>query len=93
MDIRQNLFGSGPRPGGRPSAGQRGDTPMGGYDDPRSGQPNGSPYGSPMPARSSVPARPAVGRPTPNMTGKRVPLRIAKPEDKSLTDYLIYTNM
>jgi hypothetical protein len=65
---------------------------MGAYGDPRGGQPNRGSYGSVMPARSSVPARPAVGRPTPNMTGKRV-LRVEKPNDKSLTDQLVYTNM
>lgn len=93
MDIRQNLFGQGPRPGGRPSSGQRGDTPMGGYDDPRRGQPDRSAHGSSMQGRSQMPTRPAVGRAPPAMPAKQFQLRVVKPDDKSLTDYLIYTNM
>lgn len=40
-----------------------------------------------------MPTRPAVGRAPPAMPAKQFQLRVVKPDDKSLTDYLIYTNI
>jgi vesicle-fusing ATPase len=92
MNIRQNLFGQSPRPSGRPSSGQRDDTPMsGGYDDPRAGgYPGGYGGGGGGPP---MPSRPAVGRQQPSQPGRRISMRIAKVEDKTLANQYIFGNM
>ena len=98
MNIRQNLFGQGPK-AGRAQAGYdrppppppRDDTPMmGGYDDPRGGygDTRGS-YGVPAP----MPSRPAVGRVPPASPARRVQLRIAKVDDKTLANQYIFGNL
>ncbi|TVY19727.1 Vesicular-fusion protein sec18 [Lachnellula arida] len=107
MNIRQNLFGQGPKAGreqqggyGRPPAPPpRDDTPMAGYEDPRGGSrdPRGS-YGAPMPsqrqAMPSMPQRPAVGRMgAPASPARRVQLRIAKVDDKTLANQYIFGNL
>ncbi|TVY32970.1 Vesicular-fusion protein [Lachnellula occidentalis] len=104
MNIRQNLFGQGPKPGreqqggyGRPPAPPpRDDTPMAGYEDPRGGSrdPRGS-YGAPMPSqRQAMPQRQAVGRPgAPASPARRVQLRIAKVDDKTLANQYIFGNL
>ncbi|KAG9234481.1 vesicular-fusion protein-like protein sec18 [Amylocarpus encephaloides] len=109
MNIRQNLFGQGPKagrqqggyaaPGGPPQPPPRDDTPMGGYqEDPRAqyGDPRGS-YGAPQrgPAPpQNMPQRPAVGRaPQPMSPARRVQLRIAKVEDKTLANQYIFGNL
>ncbi|TAQ90114.1 hypothetical protein B7494_g1576 [Chlorociboria aeruginascens] len=101
MNIRQNLFGAGPKAGreqagyGRPPAPPpRDDTSMGGYDepqgryqDPRAQDPRAN-YGPPMPSR------PAVGRSMPPPpSAKKIQLRIAKVEDKTLANQYIFGNM
>ncbi|KAF4624187.1 hypothetical protein G7Y89_g13983 [Cudoniella acicularis] len=109
MNIRQNLFGQGPKAGreaagyGRPPAPPpRDDTPMGGYENPRGGygDPRGDPrgsYGASMPSpRQAMPQRPAVGRPQqaqPMSPAKRIQLRIAKVEDKTLANQYIFGNL
>jgi vesicle-fusing ATPase len=102
MNIRQNLFGQSPKPGGRAAGGYdrppatppRDDTPMaGGYDDR---QPPRQSYGAPMPpARQAMPQRTAVGRvpPQPMSPARRVQLRIAKVEDKTLQSQYIFGNL
>ena len=103
MNIRQNLFGQGPKAGreqggyGRPPAPPpRDDTPMAGYEDPRGGygDPRGS-YGAPMPSpRQAMPQRPAVGRmQAPASPARRVQLRIAKIDDKTLANQYIFGNL
>ncbi|KAE9365996.1 vesicular-fusion protein-like protein sec18 [Stipitochalara longipes BDJ] len=103
MNIRQNLFGQGPKAGreasgyGRPPAPPpRDDTPMmGGYDDGRGGyaDPRGS-YGAPAPSpRQAMPSRPAVGRQGPTSPARRAQLRIAKVEDKTLANQYIFGNL
>lgn len=104
MNIRQNLFGQGPKTGreasggyGRPPAPpSRDDTPMmGGYDDGRGGygDPRGS-YGAPQqPPRQAMPSRPAVGRQAPSSPARRLQLRIAKVEDKTLANQYIFGNL
>jgi vesicle-fusing ATPase len=106
MNIRQNLFGQGPKAGREQSGGYgrppqpppRDDTPMsGGYDDPRGGY--GDPragYGAPMPSpRQAMPSRPAVGRQPqgPASPGRRMTLRIAKVEDKTAANQYIFGNL
>jgi vesicle-fusing ATPase len=104
MDIRKNLFGQGPK-AGRPQAGYdrpppppRDDTPMmGGYEDFRgdyTGPPRGS-YGAPQPSpRQVMPSRPTVGRQQQPMSpAKKVQLRIAKVEDKTLANQYIFGNL
>lgn len=104
MNIRQNLFGQGPKPGreqqggyGRPPAPPpRDDTPMAGYEDPRGGtrDPRGS-YGAPVPSqRQAMPQRPGVGRMgAPASPARRVQLRIAKVDDKTLANQYIFGNL
>lgn len=98
MNIRQNLFGQGPKAGrdqyGRPPAPPRDDTPMGGYEGGGGGGGyGGSGYGAPAP-RQAVPQRPAVGRAQqPASPGRRVQLRIAKVDDKTLAQQLIFGNL
>jgi hypothetical protein len=101
MNVRQNLFGQGPKAGreqsgyGRPPAPPpRDDTPMGGYDDPR-GSYNDPRYGAPMPSsRSAMPSRPAVGRAPPASPARRLRLEIAKIEwDKTLANQYIFGNL
>jgi vesicle-fusing ATPase len=105
MDIRKNLFGQGPK-AGRAQAGYdrppppppRDDTPMmGGYDNfggDYAGPPRGS-YGAPQPSpRQVMPSRPAVGRSQQPMSpARRVQLRIAKVEDKTLSNQYIFGNL
>lgn len=99
MNIRQNLFGQSPRPGARPPSGQSGqqrdDTPMGGYDDPRGGgYQDRNAYGAPPPqGKSLMPSRPAVGRQAPPTSARRIQMRIAKVEDKTLANQYIFGNM
>ncbi|CAG8960642.1 hypothetical protein HYFRA_00013520 [Hymenoscyphus fraxineus] len=110
MDIRQNLFGQGPKAGRAPSAGYgrapapppRDDTPMAGYqEDPRmQNRGYGGGGGAPMPSpgRQQMPQRPAVGRPPPQQQpqmspARRVQLRIAKVEDKTLANQFIFGNL
>ncbi|KAE8445181.1 hypothetical protein EG329_013678 [Mollisiaceae sp. DMI_Dod_QoI] len=106
MNIRQNLFGQSPKAGRTaggydrpPATPPRDDTPMaGGYDDRRSyGEPPRGSYGAPMqsPGRQPMPNRPAVGRaPQQQMSpARRVPLRIAKVEDKTLQSQYIFGNL
>lgn len=108
MNIRQNLFGQGPKAGreqppagyGRaPAPPPRDDTPMGGYEDQRGGyaDPPGS-YGAPQPSpRQAMPQRPAVGRMqapgAPGAPARRVQLRIAKVDDKTLANQYIFGNL
>ena len=102
MNIRQNLFGQGPKSGRDPAAYNkppppppRDDTPMmGGYDEPKRGyaDPRGS-YGAPAtPPRQSMPSRPAVGR-GPASPARRVQLNIAKIEDKTLQQQYVFGNL
>ncbi|KAG0645302.1 Vesicular-fusion sec18 [Hyphodiscus hymeniophilus] len=109
MNIRQNLFGQGPRsgresqpgPGGYSRAPQpppRDDTPMRGYDEQQGGYSDsrGS-YGAPAPPpRGSMPSRPAVGRNQPASPARRIQLRIAKVSDyadKTLESQYIFGNL
>ncbi|KAL2069972.1 hypothetical protein VTL71DRAFT_14652 [Oculimacula yallundae] len=102
MNIRQNLFGQGPKAGreqagyGRPQAPPRDDTQMaGGYDDRGgNGDPRGG-YGAPAPPpRQSqpMPSRPPVGRGMASPAHK-AQLRIAKVEDKTLANQYIFGNL
>ncbi|RDW64925.1 AAA-domain-containing protein [Coleophoma cylindrospora] len=93
-NLRQGLFGQGPKPGGgydrAPPAPPRDDTAMGGYD------PRGSAgYGGPMsPGRAGgMASRPAVGRAPPRSPGMMKQLRIAKVEDKQLANMYIFGNI
>lgn len=100
MNIRQNLFGQGPKAGrdqqpgySRPPAPPpRDDTPMGGYSDGPRGSyndPRGN-YGAPVSARA-VPSRSAVGRAPP---ARQIRLEIAKIEwDKNLANQYIFGNL
>jgi vesicle-fusing ATPase len=97
MNIRQNLFGQGPK-AGREQAGygrlsdapsSRGDTPMGGYEDPRGGYSDRGSYNGPVSSRPAMPSRPAVGR----NQGRKVQMRIAKVEDKTKANQYIFGNM
>lgn len=103
MNLRENLFGQGPKAGraqagyGRPpQPPPRDDTPMaGGYDD-RGGYagPRGS-YGAPAPPprqAQPMPSRTAVGRGMAS-PGRRVQLRIAKVEDKTAANQYIFGNL
>ncbi|TVY71216.1 Vesicular-fusion protein sec18 [Lachnellula suecica] len=106
MNIRQNLFGQGPKAGreqsgygGRPPAPPpRDDTPMGGYDDPRGGYGGDSrgSYGAPAPSprQAAMPQRPAVGRmqAPPPSPGRSMQLMIAKVGDKNIANEYIYGN-
>jgi len=101
MNIRQNLFGQGPKAGyGRaPAPPPRDDAQMGGgYDDPRGSygsqaQPPRGSYGSSAPPpRQAVPQRTAVGR-GPASPARRLELSIAKVEDKTLANQYIFGNM
>ena len=103
MNIRQNLFGQGPKAGreqagyGRPPQPARpDDTQMaGGYDDRGGyGDPRGG-YGAPAPPpRQSqpMPSRPPVGRGMAS-PARKVQLRIAKVEDKTLANQYIFGNL
>lgn len=109
MDMRNNLFGQGPRggaggglpgrqvqrPGGPPSGGapppSRYDSPQGGY-----GQQGGSGnYGAPAPpprqpsSYGNQPPADSYSAPS----GRRVRLRLAKVEDKTLQMNYIFTNI
>ncbi|KAL3428190.1 Vesicular-fusion protein sec18 [Phlyctema vagabunda] len=101
MNIRQNLFGQGPKAGRAESGGsyggnyergpplpQRDNNPMGGPD-PRAG----GAYGAPMHPQSSMPPRPAVGRAPARPSGIAKQLRIAKVEDKTLANQYIFGNL
>jgi vesicle-fusing ATPase len=106
MNIRQNLFGQGPKAGreqqpgyGRPpQPPPRDDTPMGGYQEPPRGQYGGGGYGN-APPSGGVPSRTAVGRPPSQQqaenagSGRRVQMRIAKVEDKTLANQYIFGNL
>jgi vesicle-fusing ATPase len=105
MDLRNNLFGQGSK-AGRAQAGYdrppppppREDTPMmGGYDNfggDYAGPPRGS-YGVPQPRpRQAMPSRPAVGRSQQPMSpAGQVQLKIAKIEDKTLSDQYVFGNL
>ena len=105
MNIRQNLFGQGPRsgreaPGGysrAPPPPPRGDVPMMDGNDNSYGAPPQQPmrgsYGSPMQSpRQAIPSRPAVGR-SPMSPTRRLQLRIAKVDDKTLANQYIFGNL
>ncbi|CZS96434.1 probable NsfA protein [Rhynchosporium graminicola] len=103
MNIRQNLFGQGSKPGreqagyGRPPQPPgRDDTQMaGGYDDRGGyGDPRGG-YGAPAPPSRQpqpMPSRPPVGRDMASPV-RKVQLRIAKVEDKTLANQYIFGNL
>ncbi|EPE29316.1 P-loop containing nucleoside triphosphate hydrolase [Glarea lozoyensis ATCC 20868] len=104
MNIRQNLFGQGPKAGreqqggyGRPpQPPPRDDTPMGGYQENPRGQYGGGGYSAP-PA-GGMPLRTAVGRepsqqPMGSGAPRRVQMRIAKVEDKNLANEYIFGNL
>ncbi|KAH7346759.1 vesicular-fusion protein-like protein sec18 [Rhexocercosporidium sp. MPI-PUGE-AT-0058] len=100
MNIRQNLFGQGPKAGreqagyGRPpQPPPRDDTQTaGGYDDRGGyGDPRGGP--APPPRQSQpMPSRPPVGRGMAS-PARKVQLRIAKVEDKTLANQYIFGNL
>ncbi|KAK0103637.1 transport between ER and Golgi ATPase protein [Cadophora gregata] len=103
MNIRQNLFGQGPKAGreqagyGRPpQPPPRDDTPMAGVYDDRAGYGDArGGYGSPAPPpRQSqpMPSRPPVGRGMAS-PARKVQLRIAKVEDKTLANQYIFGNL
>jgi vesicle-fusing ATPase len=98
MNIRQNLFGQGPKAGrdqggpagyGRPpQLPPRDDTPMGGYQEGPRGQYGGGGYNAPPGGR------PAVGRPPAQQhSARRIQMRIAKVEDKTLANQYIFGNL
>jgi vesicle-fusing ATPase len=103
MNVRQNLFGQGPKAGreqqggyGRPpQPPARDDTPMGGYQE----NPRGSGGYSNAPPSGGMPSRTAVGRPPTQQqagnagSGRRVQMRIAKVEDKTLANQYIFGNL
>jgi vesicle-fusing ATPase len=110
MNIRQNLFGQGPKAGreqqggyGRPpQPPARDDTPMGGYQENARGQYGGGGYNAPPSGAippQGMPQRTAVGRPSSQQQGgmmgsaRRVQLRIAKVEDKTLANQYIFGNL
>ncbi|KUJ15301.1 AAA-domain-containing protein [Mollisia scopiformis] len=103
MNIRQNLFGQSPKAGRTaggydrpPATPPRDEVMVGGYDDPRQyGNPPRQSYGAPMSPERQMPSRPPVGRapPQPKSPGKRIPLRIAKVEDKTLQSQYIFGNL
>jgi vesicle-fusing ATPase len=86
-----NLFGRNPRPGyGTPPREPPRDTPMGGYDDPRSNYASSS---RPPPPYGAVPQRTAVGRQAQQGGVYAKQLRPAKVDDKNLADQYIYGNI
>jgi vesicle-fusing ATPase len=103
MNIRQNLFGQGPKAGRAaggydrpPAPPPRDDQPMGGYDD-RGGygdpsRSNAAYGGQPGPTRQSQPMRSSVGR-QPSSPARKIQLRIAKVEDKTLANQYIFGNL
>lgn len=107
MNIRQNLFGQSPKAGRTasgydrpPAIPPRDEVMAGGYDDPRQygeGNPPRQSYGAPMsPGRQQpMPSRTAVGRAPqqPMSPAKRVQLRIAKVDDKTLQSQYIFGNL
>jgi vesicle-fusing ATPase len=106
MNIRQNLFGQGQKAGrdqggpagyGRsPQLPPRDDTPMGGYQEDPRGQYGGGGYNAPPGGRppQGMPQRPAVGRPPAQQrSARRIQMRIAKVEDKTLANQFIFGNL
>ncbi|KAF7863944.1 hypothetical protein EAF04_006909 [Stromatinia cepivora] len=102
MNLRNNLFGQGPRasrgeqqPAGydrAPALPPREDTAMGGYDDPRNGY-GGRPEKSPMTSpRQAMPMRQAVGGRGP-ISPRRAQLNIAKIDDKTKANQYIFGNL
>ncbi|PBP18300.1 vesicular-fusion protein SEC18 [Diplocarpon rosae] len=102
MNLRENLFGQGPKAGraqagpGRPQPSPRDDALMaGGYDDRGGyGDPRGN-YGAPAPpSRQPQPmaSRPPVGRGMAS-PARKVQLRIAKVEDKTAANQYIFGNL
>lgn len=92
----------GPSGYGRPpQPPSRDDTPMGGYQQDPRGQYGGGGYNAPPGGRQSqgMPQRVAVGRSTPQQQGgmsgpaRRVQLRLAKIEDKTLANRYIFSNL
>jgi vesicle-fusing ATPase len=68
---------------------------MGGYDAGRGGYADsrGS-YGAPATSpRQAMPSMPAVGRQAPTSPARRIQLRIAKVEDKTLANQYIFGNL
>ena len=104
MNIRQNLFGQGPRAGrdqqggyGRPpQAPPRDDTAMGGYqDNPRSQYGSG---GYNAPSSAGMPTRTPVGRPPSQQqagmgSSRRDQMRLAKVDNKTLANQYIFGNL
>ncbi|KAK6612542.1 Vesicular-fusion protein sec18 [Botrytis cinerea] len=98
MNLRNNLFGSGPRTTreqppagyGRAPAPSREDTAMGGYDgNGYAGRAEKSPMTSP---RQAMPMRQPVGGRGP-MSPRRAQLNIAKVEDKTKANQYIFGNL
>ena len=95
MNLRENLFGSGPR------GGARRDDQYGSPQPPRSSQGSGPggyapsqgyPSSPQPPPRQSVPQRrPVEGGRSPGMPPRQ--LRIAKVEDKTLANQYIFGNL
>ncbi|KAH8820002.1 vesicular-fusion protein-like protein sec18 [Xylogone sp. PMI_703] len=103
-NIRQNLFGQGPRAGREQQGyGQAPATPprdqMGGYGDPRGGygdprggygDPRGN-YGAPsQPPREQMPMRRPVGQSAP---ARKVALELGRIQNKSLSDQYVFGNL
>lgn len=101
MNLRNNLFGGGPRSSrgeqqpagyGRAPAPSPQDTAMGGYDDPRNGY-GGRPEKSPMTSpRQAVPMRQAAGG-RGQMSPRQAQLNIAKIDDKTKANQYIFGNL
>lgn len=102
MNLRNNLFGQGPRAsrgeqqpagyGRAPAPPPREDTAMAGYDDPRGGyggRPEKSPLTSP---RQAFPTRQAAGGRGP-MSPRKAQLSIAKIDDKTKANQYIFGNL
>lgn len=96
MDLRNNLFGKGPRGGlpGRPTQGG----PGGGPPAPSPGYDNSRNYGAPSPAmRGQQRASGGYGNAPPPSSyappTRAVRLRLAKVEDKTLQQKYIFSNM
>lgn len=99
MNLRNNLFGSGPRSsrdqppagyGRAPAPPPREDTAMGGYDgNGYAGRQEKSPMTSP---RQAMPMRQPVGGRGP-MSPRRAQLSIAKVEDKTKANQYIFGNL